>query len=89
MDTAISKVNNMIWEKINNEIIFILRICPVDPNKHKSKCPAIILADKRIANVNGRIKFLIVSIKTINIINVVGVFKGTKCANDNLVIFNQ
>lgn len=89
MDTAISNINNKICEKTNNEMKLKLIICPVEPNKHKSKCPAIIFADKRIANVKGRMKFLIVSIRTINIINAVGVFNGTKCANESFVIFSQ
>jgi hypothetical protein len=45
----------------------------VFPIKVINKCPAIILAVKRIANVPGRIIFLIVSINTIKDIRVPGV----------------
>ena len=50
-----------------------------------SKCPAIMFAVKRIASVPGRIKLLIVSMITINGINMVGVPCGTKCSNICLV----
>lgn len=56
-------------------------IGPVFPNKVISKCPAIILAERRIANVPGRIMFLIVSIQTINGIKIAGVPIGTKWVN--------
>lgn len=46
---------------------------PLFPSKVNSKCPAIIFAVKRTARVPGRIKLLIVSIITINGINIVGV----------------
>lgn len=52
-----------------------------DPIKHNSKCPAIILAVNRIAKVNGRIIFLMVSIITIKGSKRFGVFKGVKWAN--------
>lgn len=54
---------------------------PVFPNKVNNKCPAIILADSRIANVPGRITFLIISIQTINGIRIAGVPCGIKCLN--------
>lgn len=79
--TAASKSNKrncvMIKKLINNK--FILE--PVFPNRVNSKCPAIILAANRIANVPGRITFLIVSIHTINGIRTAGVPWGTKWAN--------
>lgn len=62
---------------------------PVVPNKHRSKCPAIIFADNRMANVLGRIIFLIVSIITINDISKFGVPRGTKWANIKLGFLNQ
>lgn len=64
-------------------------IWPVEPRRQSNKWPAIILADKRIAKVIGRIMFLIVSIKTINIIKAVGVLRGTKWAKDKFVILYQ
>ena len=54
---------------------------PLFPSKVSSKCPAIIFAVNRTANVPGRIRFLIVSMTTINGINMVGVPCGTKCSN--------
>ena len=55
------------------------------PSNVSSKCPAIIFAVKRIASVPGRISLLIVSMITINGINMVGVPWGTKCSNMWLV----
>ena len=54
---------------------------PLFPNRVNNKCPAIMFAVKRTASVPGRIRFLIVSIMTINIINMVGVPWGTRCSN--------
>lgn len=48
------------------------------PKRVISKCPAIILADKRTAKVRGRIILLVVSIRTIKGINPGGVLWGTK-----------
>ena len=50
---------------------------PLFPSKVNSKCPAVMLAVRRTANVQGRIRLLIVSIITINGINMVGVPWGT------------
>jgi hypothetical protein len=59
------------------------------PNKFSSKCPAILFAVKCTASVTGRIRFLIISMITINDINIVGVPWGTKCLDICLVrIFN-
>lgn len=78
--TEISNINNKFWIKIIKGIIkFIFSID--DLNNDRSKWPANILADSRIAKVHGRITFLIVSIITINLINNIGVFNGTKCLN--------
>lgn len=65
------------------------RELPVLPNKVNRRCPAIILADKRTANVPGRIIFLIVSIITIKGINKEGVPWGTRWANICLVLLNH
>lgn len=51
------------------------------PNNTSKRCPAIMFAANRTANVPGRITFLIVSIRTIKGIRTAGVPKGTKCAN--------
>jgi hypothetical protein len=61
----------------------------VEPNRDKSKCPAIMLAANRIARVPGRIKFLIDSIHTINGISGPGVPWGTRCLNICSVIFSH
>jgi len=54
---------------------------PVDPSKHNNKCPAIILAVSRMANVKGRINNLIDSINTIKGIRIDGVPWGVKWAS--------
>lgn len=54
---------------------------PVFPKSVIRRWPAIILADRRIARVPGRIRFLIVSIKTINGIRTGGVPCGTRWAS--------
>jgi hypothetical protein len=51
------------------------------PNSVIRRWPAIILAVSRTAKVNGRMIFLIDSIKTINGIKAGGVLCGTKWAN--------
>jgi len=54
--TEISKIKSIICE--NNKRIIIIKLLiedPEDPKRIKSKCPAIIFAVKRIANVKGRI----------------------------------
>lgn len=62
---------------------------PVPPKRVNKRCPAIILAARRIANVPGRITFLTVSIKTINGMRTGGVPWGTKWANMWLVCWIQ
>lgn len=81
MATALSKVNNIIWEiiKIFKKNKFIDG--PLFPRRVNNKWPAIILAVNRIANVIGRIIFLIDSMHTINGIKIDGVPWGTKCIN--------
>jgi len=46
---------------------------PLFPSSVNSKCPAIIFAVRRTANVPCRIRFLIVSMITMNGISIVGV----------------
>lgn len=57
--------------------------------KEINRCPAIILAVRRIVKVQGRIKFLIDSIRTIKGINILGVLWGIIWLNINLLFFNQ
>ena len=47
--------------------------CPDLPKRDRRRCPAIILAESRIAKVNGRIKRLIDSIITMKGIRIIGV----------------
>lgn len=57
------------------------------PRRVKRRCPAIILAANRIANVPGRIMLLMVSIHTMKDIRATGVPWGTRWANIWLVWF--
>jgi len=54
------------------------------PKRVSRRCPAIMLADRRIARVRGRITFLMVSITTMKDIRAEGVPCGTKWANIEL-----
>jgi hypothetical protein len=54
---------------------------PLFPSSVRSKCPAIIFAVNRTASVPGRIRFLIVSMTTMNGISMVGVPWGTRGSN--------
>ena len=64
-------------------------VCLIDgslfPSKVSSRCPAITFAIKCTAIVPGRIKLLVVSMKTINNTNMVGVPWGTVCSSMWLV----
>jgi sugar phosphate permease len=51
-----------------------------------SKCPATMLADNRMANVRGRIIFLVISIITMKFNKAKGVPVGTICAIILLVL---
>jgi hypothetical protein len=79
--TAPSRIRSRICAVINTVSIVCLRAGPLFPSKVNSGCPAIIFAVNRTASVPGRIKFLIVSMITINGINIVGVPCGTRCSN--------
>ena len=59
--------------------------------EHKSsrRCPAIMLAAKRIAKVKGRITDLINSIKTITGTRAIGVPNGTKWAKNEDLFFRK
>lgn len=63
----------------------VSRVClilgPLFPRRVSSRCPAIMFAVSRTANVPGRIRFLIVSMITMNGISIVGVPCGTRCSN--------
>jgi len=77
MATAYSRIIRMI--RIGKVDKNILGICSEIPLRREiSKCPAIILAERRTARVSGRIIFLIVSIKTIKEERAIGVPLGTR-----------
>ena len=92
-DWIIATVASWINRRICAVISTVSNVCLIDsqlfPSSFNNKCPAIILAVRRTANVPGRIRLLIVSIITINFINIVGVPWGTKCSNMWLVFFIQ
>lgn len=87
--TAISNPLNIIWEKKIIGLAINGNWVKADARRTMSKCPAIILAANRTARVIGRIKALIVSIKTINGIKAVGVPCGIKWVSRLEVLFNQ
>lgn len=66
--------------KIKDSII-VLNIGPFDERRVISKWPAIMLAVRRTAKVPGRIRFLIVSIRTMKGIKIAGVPLGIKWIN--------
>lgn len=59
------------------------------PNNLIKRCPAIIFAVSRTANLPGRIKLLIVSIKTMKGIKIAGVPVGTMWDNIFFVLLIQ
>lgn len=87
--TADSKIKRRIWAVTRTDNNDKLSEGPTPPNNVNNKWPAIMLAANRIANVPGRITFLIVSINTINGIRAKGVPWGTKWANICLVCWSQ
>jgi len=58
---------------------------PLFPSKVSNRCPAIMFAVSRTARVPGRMTLLIVSMITMNGINMDGVPCGTRCSNMWLV----
>lgn len=78
IDTATSNIVNLVWINKINGIIIILEFTILFPNNLINKWPAIIFAVSRTARDPGRIRFLIVSIITINGINMAGVPDGIK-----------
>lgn len=82
--SKISKVRNGM-DKKNMKLNF----SEISLRRDNNKCPAIILADKRTANVNGRIRLLVVSIITIKEARARGVFIGTRCENMWLDLISQ
>jgi hypothetical protein len=85
MATADSNVKSKIWTKRSLETINIPEAAVWLPNRVRRRWPAIILAERRMASVPGRITFLTVSMTTIKDIKAGGVPWGTKWANIYLV----
>jgi len=79
--TAASRISRRICAVIST----VRRVCLIDgplfPSRVSNRCPAIMFAVSRTANVPGRIRLLIVSIITMNGISIVGVPCGTRCSN--------
>lgn len=86
--TAVSNNIKNIWIKIST-LTAILALVVLFPNKVINRCPAIIFAINRTARAPGRIIFLIVSIHTINGINIIGVPDGIIWANIIWVLLIQ
>jgi len=88
IETEISKINKRIWTLSIIKITGIeLIIWPDLPSKESKRCPAIMFAERRIANVKGRIIKLIDSIITMKGIRIIGVPWGVKWANMSLIKF--
>lgn len=84
-DTAISNINKIIWIKINKiKNIDLVKLFPDDPKSDKRRCPATILAVKRIDRVIGRIIKLMNSIIVIKGIKIKGVLEGVRWVNISL-----
>lgn len=81
MATAASRIRRRICAAIRivSKVWFIAG--PLFPRRVSNKWPAIMFAVNRTARVPGRIRFLIVSMTTMNGISIVGVPCGTKCSN--------
>ena len=71
------------------KVIMLASIEQALPVKESNKWPAVILAASRTERVIGRIKFLTISISTINGIKALGVPVGTKCAKVAFKSFKQ
>ena len=80
-DTAISRTTSKIKQVITPILILTLIIETLDLRRQSNRCPAVMLAIKRTLRVNGRMRFLTSSIKTINLMSAPGVPFGTKWAN--------
>lgn len=89
MATADSRVSRSICTNSMKGRESRLMFGPWFPKRVIKRWPAIIFAAKRTDRVNGRIIFLIVSIHTINIINIEGVPWGTMWANMWTVCVHQ
>ena len=87
--TAISSRLSAIWAAERKGLRRNGVIGAAELSRTIRRCPAIILAASRTARVPGRIRFLMVSIITINGIRADGVPCGIKCASKLEVLFSQ
>jgi len=65
----------------DDKIKLLVELIAKFPSNERSKCPATMLADKRIDRVIGRIMFLVSSIITMKFIRAIGVPMGTVWIN--------
>jgi len=72
-----SKIDKNGEFKINKNESSFLKL----ERRHKRRCPAIMFAVRRIERVRGRIRLLMVSIRTIKEESNRGVPLGTRCKN--------
>ena len=79
MATAVSKITIKVKANKISLNKGKLVIAPAPLIKANNKWPATMLAANRTERVIGRIKFLIVSIRTIKGIKTLGVPRGTRC----------
>jgi hypothetical protein len=79
--TAASRIRRRICAVISTVSSVCLIDGPLLPSKVSSRCPAIMFAVNRTASVPGRMTLLIVSMITMNGINMDGVPCGTRCSN--------
>lgn len=85
--TPNSSEDKILWIKINKITSKKDLFCIKFPIRVSRRWPETILAIKRILKVKGRMIFLIISIRTINLIKAVGVPLGTRWLNIFLVKF--
>ena len=83
--TAVSRIKRRIYAVISTVNSVCLIDGPLLPSKDNSRCPAIMFAVNRTASVPGRMMLLIVSMMTINDINIDVFPCGTRCSNMWLV----
>lgn len=79
--TAVSKIVRIRGTGIRKMEIEALIVSIAFPKRVISRCPAIRFAVSRTHKVMGRIKFLVSSIRTMNLMRATGVPCGTKCAS--------
>lgn len=87
--TADSKTVKIKGASSPKTVLMIEILIKEFPRSVIRRCPAIRLAVSRTQSVIGRIRFLTISIKTINDIKAAGVPCGTKWDNMWLVFLNQ